>query len=76
MKKLTRTPPAPRFTGLVSSLPYAAQLIFERGFIYACIEFFQQLVAGMVPFSFFRMQVWLFGFSEGEGDGGSVCVGR
>lgn len=66
----TTAPPHPTNpppTGLVSSLPYAAQLIFERGFIFACIEFFQQLVAGMVPFSFFRMQVWLHGFRGGEG---------
>lgn len=44
-------------TGLVSSLPYIAQLIFETGIFNATLVFFKQLIAGVVAFTIFRMQV-------------------
>lgn len=44
-------------SGLVSSLPYIAQLIFETGIFNATLVFFKQLIAGVVAFTIFRMQV-------------------
>lgn len=58
----------------MSSLPYAAQTIFERGLVHAGIEFFKQLLSGMVPFSFFRMQTTAHYFSNDVTSGGATYI--
>ena len=68
--------------GLVSSLPYLAQLIVETGLVNASVAFLQQLLCGSVAFAIFRMQVRHE--EEREGGGGACrciphmysCLGR
>ena len=66
--------------GIVSALPYLAQLIVETGFIKAMLVFLRQLLSGSISFSIFRLQTTSYFFSMdvlygGAGEGMYVsCV--
>lgn len=60
--------------GLVSSLPYLAQLIFETGIFNALIAFFRQIIAGVVAFSIFRIQTTAHYFAADVTYGGASYI--